>query len=350
MRQKTANQYGLESFLGKMENIGYEIQPSCRLRCFRMAIKVLGRYLKRAKMKMTALVENLLYKMIYAAFTVFGLVPRKTAVVLSRIFGRIWFAVDRRHREVAIENLTLAFGSQMGAADIRKLARRNFANLSMILFEVGWSMRIKEADVNRYFRIYGLENLQAAVKNHKGVLVLTAHIGNWELLIMLAAMVGFPMSAIYRPLDFAPLDRFFVELRSRFGARMHPKVRAMRKVLRSLKSNELVGILLDQNTGGQSAVFADFFGKPAGTNKGLALLARETMAPVIPAFLVREGDGYRAEFGPMIPLVKTDDKTKDIEANTAKYNQVLENFIRRYPEQWFWVHRRWKTRPPENEA
>lgn len=304
----------------------------------------------RQKMKMTTLLENLLYKIINAAFTVLGLVPRKTAGALSRIFGRIWFAVDRRHRQVAIENLTLAFGRELGAADIRKLARRNFANLSMILFEIGWSMRIKEADVRRYFRIYGFENLQAAVKNNKGVLVLTAHIGNWELLIMLAAMIGFPMSAIYRPLDFAPLDRFFVDLRSRYGARMYPKARAMRKILRSLKSNELVGILLDQNTGGQSAVFVDFFGKRAGTNKGLALLARETMAPVMPAFLVREGAGYRVEFGPMIPLVKTDDKARDIEANTAQYNRVLENFIRQYPEQWFWVHRRWKSRPPEKEA
>ena len=342
----------METFLGKMKNIGYEIQPSWWQKPFLQARACFWRCMRKIceDLKMTAVLENLLYKMIYAAFTVLGAVPKKTAVAASNMMGRIWFAVDRRHRKVAIHNLTLAFGKEMGAAAIRRMARRNFCNLSMILFEIGWSMRFKKADVNRYFRIYGIENLQSAVKTGNGVLVLTAHIGNWELLIMLAAMIGFPMSAIYRPLDFEPLDRFFITLRSRFGARMHPKARAMRKVLRSLKEKELVGILLDQNTGVQAGVFADFFGKPACTNKGLALLARETQASVIPAFLVREGDGFRAEFGSMIPLIKTADKAKDIEANTARYNQVLEAFIRRYPEQWFWVHRRWKTRPPGAES
>lgn len=116
-------------------------------------------------------------------------------------------------------------------------------------------------------------------------------------------------------------------------------------VLRSLKNNELVGILLDQNTNVAAGVFVDFFGKPACTNKGLAVLARATGVPVIPAFLAREGGAFHVEFGPEIPTIKTEDEDSDIYVNTRNYNQALESIIRRYPEQWFWVHNRWKTRP-----
>jgi len=175
--------------------------------------------------------------------------------------------------------------------------------------------------------------------------VLTGHMGNWELLSLAAAMLGYPMSAIYRPLDFKPLDRFFIELRSRYGAKMYPKKNAMRPILKGLKQKELIGILLDQNTGVSAGVFVDFFGSKACTNKGLALIALGTGAPVIPLFLLREDDIFRVEFGQEVPLIRSDDKTKDIEANTRQYNRVLESVIRRYPDQWFWVHRRWKTRP-----
>jgi len=119
----------------------------------------------------------------------------------------------------------------------------------------------------------------------------------------------------------------------------------MRKILQNLKQGGLIGILMDQNVDWYEGVFVDFFGRRACTNKGLALLALKTRAPVIPIFLVREKTGFRVEIGEEIPLVKTGDKIKDIEANTQQYNNAIEAFVRRYPDQWFWVHQRWKTRP-----
>jgi Kdo2-lipid IVA lauroyltransferase/acyltransferase len=282
---------------------------------------------------------------IAVGFRFFGLIPRKTAARIAGVLGRIWFVIDKRHRDVALSNLTQVYGGEKSPAEIRALARRVFQNLVMILFEIGWSLRLKKKEVFKYFHIYGLHQLNAAHKKGRGVLVLTAHIGNWEFLSLVAGMLGYRMSAVYRPFDFAPLDDFFVDLRSRYGIKLFPKASATRSVLRSLKNRELVGILLDQNTSIHRGVFADFLGKMACTNKGLAVLALATGAPVVPVFLIREKDGFRVEFGAEIPLIQTGDRTSDIAANTACYNRVIGSAIRRYPDQWFWVHRRWKTLP-----
>ena len=289
--------------------------------------------------------KKISYKIILGFFDLIGCVSQKTATRLSNGIGQLWFIVDKRHRDVAINNLTDVFGREKSAVEIRRLARQVFCNLVRVLFEIGWMRRLKENEFSRYFHIHGLHHLEAAYKKNKGVLVLTGHMGNWELLSLAAAMLGYPMSAIYRPLNFKPLDRFFIELRSQYGAKMYPKKNAMRPILRELKQKKLIGILLDQYTRKKAGVFVDFFGRPASTNKGLALIALGTDTPVVPLFLLREENGFRVEFGPEIPLIRSGDKARDIEANTRQYNRVLESVIRRYPDQWFWVHRRWKTRP-----
>jgi len=293
--------------------------------------------------------ENLLFHIISALFRVIGLIPQHAAAKLSRCLGGIWFVLDRRHRAVAINNLTYVFGCEKSPTEIRQMARRIFANLVRILFEIGWAYRCRPQEVVRYIRFDGLLHLHQAFRKGRGVLVLTGHFGNWELLADAAGVLGYPINVIYRPLDFKPLDRFFEHLRGRSGAQLFTKARAMRKVLRSLQNRELVGILLDQNAQRRAGVFVEFFGKTACTNKGLALIAQKTGAPVIPIFLVREADKYRMVIEPEVPLIKTGDKARDVAENTRQYNRVIESMIRRHPEQWFWVHRRWKTRP-KNEA
>jgi len=288
--------------------------------------------------------EKFLFQIILTIFTVMGLVSRRTSVKISVLLGKVWFVIDKRHRNVAISNLTLAFGSEMNQAKIKQLARRVFCCIAQIIFDIGLMVRLSDSEFSKFFRIYGLHYLESAYKKGKGVLMLTGHFGSWELLTVATAKLGYPMSAIYRPLDFKPLDRFFIELRSRYGAKLYPKKNAMRPILRGLKSGELVGILLDQVAHPNAGVYVDFFGKPACTNKGLALIALRTEAPVLPVFLLREAKGYRVEFGPEVPVIRTGDKEKDIELNTRQYNRVLESFIVRYPEQWFWVHNRWKKR------
>jgi KDO2-lipid IV(A) lauroyltransferase len=289
--------------------------------------------------------QKITYKIIVALFKVLGLIPRKMAFKLGNLIGQILFLADRKHRKIAIDNLTRSFGHEKSSHEIKILVRRVFKNLGQIVFEIGWSLMLDRKDFQKHFKINGLSNYRNAYEKGKGVLLLTAHMGNWELLSIVIAMAGYPVSVLYRPLDFSPLDRFFAMVRGRFGTELIPSAQSMRRILRSLKHGKVVGMLMDQNVDWPEGVFVDFFGHRACTNKGMALLARRTEAPVVPVFLVREKSGFRAEFGLEIPLIKTEDIRKDLEANTQQYNRVIEGFIRQHPDQWFWVHQRWKTKP-----
>jgi KDO2-lipid IV(A) lauroyltransferase len=289
--------------------------------------------------------QQVAYKGIETVLRVLGLIPRYRAFQLGNILGNILFLIDGKHRKITLENLTHAFGHEKNQDEITLLARRVFENIGQIIFEIGWSLTLKDEDVKRYFNIEGLSHIKKAYEKNKGVLTLTAHFGNWELLALIAAQTGLPTNIVFRPLDFLPLDQVFLKLRSRFGAHLIPSAHSMRKILSCLKKGEAVALLMDQNVDWYEGVFVDFFGRRACTNKGMALLALKTEAPVVPVFLVRNKSGFKAEIGPELSLIKTGDKTKDIEANTQQYNEAIEAFVRRYPEQWFWVHQRWKTKP-----
>jgi KDO2-lipid IV(A) lauroyltransferase len=289
--------------------------------------------------------ESVFYNAAEIFFRFIGLVPRKSAIRISGFLGKVLFLVDSKHRKIALDNLMYAFGHQKSTYEIRFLAKQVFINLVQVVFEVGWSLRLDERRLVKYFKMDGFRHLKKAYEKGKGVLVLTAHCGNWEFLAVAGSMIEYPVSMVVRPLDFKPLDRFFINLRSRFGGKIIPKQRSLRAILRSLDRKEMVVLLMDQNVDWYEGVFVDFMGHRACTSKGLALLALRTGAPVVPVFMVREKSGFRAEFGPEIFTVETGDKQKDIEINTQEYNRVIENFIRRYPDQWFWVHQRWKTKP-----
>jgi KDO2-lipid IV(A) lauroyltransferase len=285
------------------------------------------------------------YTAILLLFKLLGLIPLKYAYRLSSLLGLVVFWVDKKHRNITIENLSRALGSEKNPKEIRIIAKQVFKNLFSIIFEIAWSLRLDSKDYQKYFWGRGIVNLKTAFEKRKGILVLTAHMGNWELLPITTAVIPFSLNILFRPLDFLPLDQFFIRLRSRFGAKMISTAHSMRKVLRVLQQGEVIAMLMDQNVDWYEGVFVDFFGRRACTNKGLALLARKTEAPVIPVFLIREKKGFIVDIGKEIPLIKTGDKTKDLEANTQQYNKIIEDFIRRYPDQWFWVHQRWKTRP-----
>jgi KDO2-lipid IV(A) lauroyltransferase len=201
----------------------------------------------------------------------------------------------------------------------------------------------------RNCRITGLDYVREAHAKGKGVLILTLHMGNWEFLPISFISQGFKVTPLYRPLDSEPIDRFILTYRQRFGGKPISKRNSMRKILSALKRQECVGILLDQNTERKSSVFVDFFGHPASTNKGLALIALKTGAPVLPVYIVSCGMRYEVVVGPQIPLINSGRKEDDILANTQAYNRIIESIIRKHPEQWLWIHQRWKTRPIEKK-
>lgn len=300
--------------------------------------------MKPAQNNHQTLFDRFAYRCISGFFAVLGMPPLSCGRWLGRILGRIAYLLIRRQRRIAMENLARAY-PDAGPAKRRQMARKVFENLGMVLFEMAWSIRLNAAQHHRYFTVEGLDHLRNAHGEGKGVMILTAHFGNWELLSVISAMLDYPLGVVYRPLDFKPLDRFITDYRSRFGGRLIPKKKTFRKVLRFLSQEKLVLLLMDQNVAWREGVFADFFGHPACTNKGMALLAMKTEAPVVPVFLIRQKGGFVCRFLPIIPLIKTGDKSKDLEANTEQYNRVIESVVREYPEQWFWVHRRWNTKP-----
>jgi len=254
------------------------------------------------KKPVNLLTDNILFAGLIFFTRAFGQIPRKIGIRTGAAMGRLFYQFSGRYRHIAIRNL-------------------------------------------RNVRIHGMQHIRNAYEKGKGVLVLTAHIGNWEMLSVVGALIGYPTSIVYRPLDAKPLERFTAKMRTRFGTALIPKKRAFRKILKRLRKKEMVALLMDQNVAMREGVFAPFFNIPACTNKGLALLALKAGAPVVPIFILRSAKGYKGLVLPEIPLVRAGDKIKEIELNTSAYNQVIENVVRQHPEQWFWVHRRWNTRP-----
>ena len=291
------------------------------------------------------MVDQIGCALVTVALRLMGSIPLTSVDSVTRWIGRIWFAIDKRHREIALKNLIQAFAGEKSLDSVRLLAMESFRNLSRIIFEIGWSLGQTSESLGRFISIRGFSHFRNAMDRNKGVLLLTLHLGNWELLAGAAAKLDLPVHVLYRPLDVKTLDLFFNRYRSRFGARLIPSPRSMRKILRALKQKESVLVLLDQNMDWYEGVFVDFFGKSACTNQGLALMALATEAPVIPVFLVRDGQRFITEFLEEIPLVRTGDRRKDLEENTRRYTQTLEAIVRRFPDQWLWVHQRWKTRP-----
>jgi KDO2-lipid IV(A) lauroyltransferase len=302
-------------------------------------------HLKMKKKRQPTRADLVVCSIIFRLMRTLGRIPRPLARKVGNFLGDAGFRLDRRHREITLNNLAFAMGAELDDKQRWHAARAIYRNLGQILFEVGWSLWAPPAELNRCIRIDGLDNYRAALEKGKGVLAITAHIGNWELLSIVAHRMDMPINVLYRPLDFMPLNLFFEKLRGRFGARLISTSHAMLRILRALKDKEVLAILMDQSVDWYDGVWVDFFGRRTCTSKGMALIALKTGAPVLPVFLYREASGFRAVFDEEIPLVATGDKTSDIESNTLNYSKAIEKGIRRHPEQWFWVHRRWKNRP-----
>ena len=196
-------------------------------------------------------------------------------------------------------------------------------------------------------RLEGLEHLRAAMQRHGRVLVLTAHLGNWELLAVAHRLTGFPLTVVVRPLDATALNALAERLRRKAGVELVDKRGALRGVLAALgRGPRMVGVLLDQNASRREGVFVPLFGRPASTSKSLALLAARTRTPVVPIFAHREADGrHLVAIHPALPLPEPPGAERAIIELTMRCNEAIEAAVRRTPEQWLWVHRRWRTRP-----
>jgi len=203
---------------------------------------------------------------------------------------------------------------------------------------------LTKENIGRLIDAEGLEHCRKALAKGKGALIFGAHFGNWELAAAATALLIKPLIAIYRTLDSPLLDRIVFKVRSATGNTPLAKEHAMRPMLRTLKQNGMLGILIDQNVDCYEGVFVDYFGRPACTTDGLALLALHTGAPVLPAYIARLASGrYRFVVGPEVEVIDTGDRDADVLANTQRFTKIIEETVRQYPDQWLWLHKRWKT-------
>jgi Kdo2-lipid IVA lauroyltransferase/acyltransferase len=290
--------------------------------------------------------EWLAYAWGWVVLKVVGAMPRSLARATGAMVARVLLAVTPKLRKTAEFNLRLAFpewSDERRTETIRGMTR----SLGWMAAEFARMPGYTRENIEKVIVLDGHENFLEGQRRGKGVLFLTAHIGAWELSSYAHALYGYPLHYMARPLDNARLDRLVNRYRGLSGNAPIFKNESARAMLKILRDAGTVGILADQNTMQQEGVFVDFFCTPACTTAGLARVALHTGAAVVPGYAVWDaGLGkYRLRFEPPMELVHTGDADRDIVENTQRFAKVTEEIIRKYPQQWVWVHARWKTRP-----
>ena len=274
------------------------------------------------------------------------MLPRELARRTGAGVGGIAFRLLGRLRQVGERNLMLAF-PEKSVAERDAILRQEYRNLGWLLAEFCQMPRYTATRASQFIRYEGLEHYIKARDKGQGVLVLTGHLGAWELSSFYHSLMGMPMGMVIRRLDNPLVDAFVNRIRCLHGNRVIHKDDFARGLIASMRAGESVGILMDTNMTPPQGVFVPFFGVQACSASGMARVAQKTGAAVLPGFLLwDEQEGrYVLRFGEEIAMVNTESAEEDSVANTAIFTAVLERYIRQYPDQWLWMHRRWKTRP-----
>jgi KDO2-lipid IV(A) lauroyltransferase len=266
------------------------------------------------------------------------LLPDSWTRRLGQLLGALCFHVFRVRRGVTVGNLSRALG--LTPRQCKVMARRVYDHLCTGALEF---LQIGRLTPTRARQIMGpgLEKLRQLQSRGRGVLVLSGHLGSWDLLACAASLSGLEVNVVTRRIKATWLDRFWMEQRRRCGVRLLPAAGSARAIVDALRRNEVVAMVLDQHE--PQGIPVSFFGRPAATSTALARLALLTDAPVVPAFLLREGRGFRLDVDDPLELQRSTDRRSDVISNTSLFNQVLQSKVESAPEQWLWLHRRWKV-------
>lgn len=287
--------------------------------------------------------NDLLYLLSLMGLALCRLLPSSVGIRLGGFLGDVAFYILPRERNRALEHISIAFPTDKNLSEKREIAKSCFRNLGKNAVEFVNFHRIKK-DLDRNITLEGKKHLDDALAQGKGVIWLTAHLGNWELLGSYIAQKGYPLSVVARKANDKRLNRLLVNMRKRESVDviLRESPSAGRQILQTLKNRGILAMLIDQDTK-VKGVMADFFGRKANTPAGPAILARRKTVPVLPGFILREPNRkHRIVICPPVEIVRTEDKDRDLEVNTERFNKVIEQYIRAYPEQWVWMHRRWR--------
>ncbi len=271
--------------------------------------------------------------------------PRSFVLALGHGLGRLWAALDPRHVAIAVANLHAAF-PEWDQERVVATARDVYRHFGAVLLDILWMERRPIARLLALADIEGVEHLRAARAAGRGVVSPTAHLGNWEFQGVVSAPIVDPFAVIARPLDNPRLDRRLVALRTATGNTVIYKQRALARVMKTLREGGLVAILIDQNVQEKDGVFVDFFGRPACTTTVAAALALKTGCAIVPVRCTLQRSGrYRMVYGPPVRWESSGRRDHDLVALTQRLTAIIESWVRESPEQWLWLHRRWKTQP-----
>lgn len=272
--------------------------------------------------------------------------PLRLTQSLGPLFGAMALRLVPRDRRRIETHLEIAF-PEMDAADRNRISRGCARHFGLMFGEIAWLWGARPEAVEDLCTIDGLQHVETALEEGRGAMFATAHCGNWELLAGRLPIAGVPLISAVRELDDPRIDAIVTKLRTRFGTEIVPRGPAAgRQLARALGRNRVVGLLIDQDIRDVPGVFAPFFGRPVWTPSGLATLAVRMRCPVLPGFIHRLPDGsHKAEIHPPLEVPEDGTLAERVEQLTAAATAVIERQIRAYPEQWVWMHRRWRTRP-----
>jgi KDO2-lipid IV(A) lauroyltransferase len=292
--------------------------------------------------------DRLLFVGVRLALGFLRALPLTWAMRVTDLVTFATYLMARPLRRVGMINLAIAF-PERSLGERRRILRRSMLNLGRMAAELAHLDRFGPDELRGMVAFedeaWWTQNIGRAGEH--GALVLSGHFGNWELLVYAHGMRGFPVSMVHRTIANPFVDRWLNALRARAGTRLVRKRHAAGGVLKALHDRELLVLPFDQNSTRRLGVFVDFFGVPASTNSGIARLALRTGAPVVPVFIVREGRSarHRVYVLPIMYAERSGDFEQDVQKATERFSAVFEDMVRRHPEQWLWVHKRWKTRP-----
>jgi Kdo2-lipid IVA lauroyltransferase/acyltransferase len=286
------------------------------------------------------------YAPVWLVVKVLGVMPRPVSRALGIVTAHLFGFFNARLRRVGMRNLEIAFPDKSDA-EKQKILRGVFTSLGRELAEFCNFPSYTRQNVSGIAAYDGLENYEAARVRGKGVLFMTAHLGAWEVGSFFHSIMGNPLHVVVRELDNPYLNRLVENYRTLHGNTTFAKNEFARGLIAAMRAGETVGVLMDTNMTPPQGVFVDYFGVPACTASGVARVALRTEAAVVPAFTIWDKAlrKYRIRFDPALKLVSTGNDDADAIANTAMFTKVIEDYARRYPDQWLWIHRRWKTRP-----
>jgi len=270
--------------------------------------------------------------------------PLGIARSTGRALGAVAYKVLRSQRELTITHLAYALNDSLSPSQRERVARNVFINLGQTALEWLRLSQYSLSDVQRMITCEGLEHLRQALAQGRGAILIGGHFGNWELVPIYLKSLGFEGGVLARRLRYPEYESFLIAMRRRLGVVTFARG-SLKDVAKVLRANQIIGMLPDQDIDSLEGVFVDFFGHPAHTPIGPAALSVMTGAPLIPCALIREGARFRLFIEPPIPHPQTADRAQALQRITQQWSDVLASYVRRYPEQWVWMHRRWKTQP-----